>query len=109
MEKQIFVDIRRSQNAGNQNFTAGSDHFPLVDIMILTCVDMADGYVNLITVLVQQYDQGIYDLGVVRDCDRRGQDGVPDFRSGCQPFDNRILESTRAVSAVYRFHQLRHG
>ena len=27
MEKQIFVDIRRSQNAGTQNFTAGSDHF----------------------------------------------------------------------------------
>ena len=61
--------------------------------MILTCVDMADGYVNLITVLVQQYDQGIYDLGVVRDCGRRGQDDVPDFRSGCQPFYNRSLES----------------
>ena len=104
----MLVDIRGSQNAGTQNFTAGSDHFPLADIMILTCVDMADGYVNLITVLVQQYDQGIYDLGVVRDCGRRGLDDVPAFRSSCQPFDNRILESTRAVSAVYRFHRLRH-
>ena len=58
----MLADIQVPKNAGTQNFTAGTNHFPLVDMMIPACIDMADGYVNLIIVLVRQYDQSIYSI-----------------------------------------------